>query len=114
MNALTPLAAHAKGSTKASCATARAIGKTSDSAQLRQDRQKTPQDAPRQRPRLVVELVSQGETKRHDPFWDAPRLAPAFVTQLLGQVMEQERNRLVRTPYGIRMEKPARLLDTRF
>jgi hypothetical protein len=114
MNALTPLAVAVKGSTKASCATARALKNASHSAQFQQERQETPREAPKQRPRVVVELVSQGETKRHDPFWDAPRLAPVFVTQLLGQVMDQERNRLVRTPYGIRVEKSARLLDTRF
>jgi hypothetical protein len=114
MNALTPLVLHGKGSIKASCETARAIGKASNSEHLRQDQRETPHEAPKQRPRLVVEFVSQGETKRHDPFWDAPRLAPAFVTQLLGQVMDQERSRLVRTSYGMPAEKSARLLDTRF
>ncbi|HJR55931.1 MAG TPA: hypothetical protein VJ798_05080 [Rhizomicrobium sp.] len=114
MNALTPLAAHGKSSFRAACKTAHAIGKASDSAHLRRDQQETPHEAPKQRPRLVVELVSQVETKGHDPFRDAPRLAPIFVTQLLGQVMDQERNRLVRTPYGIRGEKSARLFDTRF
>lgn len=114
MNALTPAAMAVKGSFKASCGTARALKNASTSAQFEQDRRETPREAPRQRPRVVVELVSQGETKRHDPFWDAPRLTPAFVTQLLGQVMDEERLRLVRAPYGIRGEKSARLLDTRF
>lgn len=114
MNALTPIAAHGKGSFRASCEMARAIGKTSDSAHLRQEHQGTPHEAPKHRQKPVVELVSQVETKRRDPFWDAPRLMPVFVTQLLGQVMDQERNRLVRTPYGVPAEKSARLLDTRF
>lgn len=49
------------------------------------------QDAPRQHqkapPKLTVELVCQGETPAFDPYWDGPRLVPAFVAQLLGQVM---------------------------
>lgn len=38
-------------------------------------------------PRLQVELVCQDGTAGFDPFWDGPRLRPAFVTQLLGQIM---------------------------
>ena len=44
-------------------------------------------------PRLQVELVCQDETPRFDPFWDGPRLQPAFVAQLLGQVMPAGRAR---------------------
>jgi hypothetical protein len=114
MNALTPLASHGKAGFKASRETARAIGKASDSAHLRQEHQDAQRHSARPHGKWAVETLSQGETKRHDPFWDGPRLTPAFVTQLLGQVMEQERNRLVRTAYGIPAEKSARLLDTRF
>ncbi len=52
-------------------------------------------------PRLQVELVCQDETLRRDPFWDAPRLLPTFVTQLMGQVMPERRETVsVETAYG--------------
>lgn len=92
----------------------RAIGKASDSAALRQEGQDAQRHGPKARGKLLVEPVSRGGTKRHDPFWDGPRLSPAFVTQLLGQVMEPERNCLVRMAYGSPAERSARLLDTRF
>lgn len=41
-------------------------------------------DRPR---RLQVELVCQAETPAFDPYWDGPRLLPAFAAQLMGQVM---------------------------
>ena len=46
-------------------------------------------------PRLQVELVCQDETRGHDPFWDAPRLLPAFVAQVMGQVMPERREHRV-------------------
>ena len=113
MNALTSLAAQEKGSFRASRAGAYLRGNASDSAQFRKEDGAAQQKAHRQRPRPAVELVSQAETKRHDPFWDGPRLTPAFVTQLLGQVMHQEQNRLVRTAYGNAEDRSAGLLDTR-
>ena len=113
MNALTSLAPHGKGSFKASAERARMAGNASNSAQFRKDDGDGQQQTPRPRPRLRAELLSQVETKRHDPFWDGPRLTPAFVTQLLGQVMQQEQNRLVRTAYGNAEEKSARLFDKR-
>ncbi len=52
-------------------------------------------------PRLQVELVYQDDTARPDPFRDAPRLLPTFVTQLLGQVMPNVRESIsVETAYG--------------
>ena len=113
MNALTPLSPFGKAGFKACHETARALGNASDSAQFRKEDGAAQQKAHRQRPRPAVELVSQAETKRHDPFWDGPRLTPAFVTQLLGQVMHQEQNRLVRTAYGNAEDRSAGLLDTR-
>jgi hypothetical protein len=56
--------------------------------------------------------VCQAETKAHDPFWGGPSLVPAFVTQLLVQVMASEHNRFVRGAYG-EAGASARLLDTR-
>lgn len=52
-------------------------------------------------PRLQVELVYQDDTARPDPFRDAPRLLPTFVTQLLGQAMANARESIsVETAYG--------------
>ncbi len=52
-------------------------------------------------PRLQVELVCQDETRGHDPFWDAPRLLPTFVTQVMGQAFPERRETAsVETAYG--------------
>lgn len=67
----------------------------------------------KERPRLQVELLCQSDTKAHDPFWDGPRLAPPFVTQLLGQVMAPERNIAPRRVYGDNGAGAAIILDTR-
>jgi hypothetical protein len=64
--------------------------KASDSAPFGERRGAAAGESPRAPRRLQVELVCQHETKSHDPFWDAPRLNPAFVAQLLGQALEQE------------------------
>jgi len=65
---------------------ARACEKSSGSSTLGQQ----PQDfnADEQQPALPVrlELLCQDETPRFDPFWDGPRLLPAFVAQLMGQM----------------------------
>lgn len=113
MSTLTPIAATFRGGHRPLGADARLVGKSSESAQMHGERHDNPQDKPRQRPRLQVELVCQGETKRHDPFWDGPRLTPLFVTQLLGQVMAGERHVIVRGAYGETGAAEARLLDTR-
>lgn len=64
-------------------------------------------------PRLQVELVCQDETPGYDPFWDAPRLLPTFVTQVMGQVMPERRENVsVETAYGsVRCPRMALLLD---
>jgi hypothetical protein len=82
-----PLDGVVRGGVKAFAALPRAIEKSSPSSQLGQDPPAF--DAPRAKspPRLQVELVCQDETPRFDPFWDAPRLVPTFVAQLMGQVM---------------------------
>lgn len=64
-------------------------------------------------PPLRVELVCQGETAPHDPFWDGPRLKPAFVTQFLGQVMAPGAPAPVSpSAYEAPVPACARLLDT--
>jgi len=90
-----------------------APGKSSDSASLGKDTHTPPRDARRQRPPLQVELVCQDDTKARDPFWDSPRLSPAFVTQLLGQVMAGERNIAPRRVYGTSETGAAAIFDAR-
>jgi hypothetical protein len=63
-------------------------------------------------PRLQVELVCQDDTAGHDPFWDAPRLVPTFVAQLLGQVMPERRECVsVETAYGKAVPRQALVFD---
>ena len=47
-----------------------------------------------------MELVSRDDASRYDPFWDAPRLLPTFVTQLLGQLMPERRESVSVEAYG--------------
>jgi hypothetical protein len=77
------------GGSKASTLVMRVVEKTSASSALRREKPDTGDGREKPAPRLTVELVCQDETPRFDPFWDAPRLMPAFVTQVLGQVMPQ-------------------------
>jgi len=113
MNPLTPIASSVRGGFRASPDAVRAASNASNSASLGDDRQETPRERRNERPRLQVELVCQAGTKSHDPFRDSPRLQPAFVTQLLGQVMHQERNRLVRGAYAGAEAKDGAIFDTR-
>ncbi len=87
--------------------------KASNSALSGRERRETPRARPQGIPRLRVELVSQGGTKTHDPFRDGPRLMPAFVTQLLGQVMAGEERSAPRLVYGAAEPKAALLFDAR-
>ncbi|HET7086853.1 MAG TPA: hypothetical protein VFI23_18945 [Rhizomicrobium sp.] len=43
---------------------------------------------------LRIELVSQEGTRGFDPFWDGPRLLPAFVAQVMAQAMAMPERRL--------------------
>lgn len=88
----------------------RPAGKASDSARFRGERENEPGETLRPRPRLQVELVCQQETKRHDPFWDGPRLVPVFVAQLLGQVLEHPARAAPARPYAASMPV-ARVFD---
>jgi hypothetical protein len=62
---------------------------------------------------LQVELVCQEETRAFDPFWDGPRLMPAFVAQLMGQAIVERRDSSVsvETAYGSLHPRKALLLD---
>jgi hypothetical protein len=57
--------------------------------------------------------LCRDDTPRFDPFWDGPRLVPAFVAQLLGQAMPERRdNAMVETTYGRAVSpRKALLLD---
>jgi len=100
-------------SLKASANGINAPQKPSDSASLDQGTREQPQSGRKERLRLQVELVCQDDTKAHDPFWDGPRLSPAFVTQLLGQVMAGERNTAPRRVYGTSETSGAPVFDAR-
>ena len=60
-----------------------------------------------------MELVCRDETEGIDPFWDGPRLVPAFVTQLLAQMIPKGREiPSVQTAYDrARCPRKALLLD---
>lgn len=77
-----------------------------------QEREAAP-DSRREAPRLTVELVCQDGTKPHDPFRDAPRLVPAFVTQVLAQAMTHGERPGPRLVYGAAPVMAALLLDAR-
>jgi hypothetical protein len=111
MRALTSIETVWRGDFKSSPANSRLLEKTRKSGASSQDNKRPSQESPRRTPRLQVELVCQSETQTHDPFRDAPRLTPGFVTQILGQAMTPERARLVRTAYGKPGAYTAGLLD---
>ncbi len=90
-----------------------APGKSSDSADPGAQRRDPDAPARKTRPRLQVELVCQDGTKAHDPFRDAPRLNPAFVTQLLGQVMAGAERPAPRRSYGTNATGAALMFDAR-
>ena len=91
MNAIGPLGSMGRGAQSRALLPALRIEKTSGSNRLGAGQQEFPYQRHKQPPRLQVELVCQDETARFDPLWDAPRLKPAFVAQLMGQVMPQGR-----------------------
>ena len=113
MRVSTTLPAIWRESLRASVEGVTASEKSNESATSSSDGHNAPRDARKPRPRLQVELVCQTDTKAHDPFWDAPRLSPAFVTQLLGQVMAGERNIAPRRVYGENGASDALVFDAR-
>jgi hypothetical protein len=101
MRAISPHDARLRGSAKASAMPARAIEKLSASSALKRERQDAHGERKETSAPLQVELVCRDDTSHFDPFWDAPRLVPTFVTQLLGQAMPERRENIgVETAYG--------------
>ena len=104
-----------RGGVKPSAAAPRAVEKASASSRLGnqpKDLNGKREQAP---PRLQVELVCQDETRTPDPYWDAPRLLPTFVTQVMAQAMPERRETVsVETAYGsARNPRMALLVDRR-
>jgi hypothetical protein len=101
MRATGPYPTGIGGASKAPALSSRAIEKTSASSALGRDNPNTDSEQKESPAPLRVELVSRDDTARFDPFWDAPRLLPTFVAQVLGQVMPDRRETVaVETAYG--------------
>lgn len=101
MRAIAPLHAGLGGASKAPALQPRAVEKTSRSSALGRDQEDARDESERPQAPLRVELVSRNDTSGFDPYWDAPRLLPTFVAQLLGQVMPKRReNASVENTYG--------------
>jgi hypothetical protein len=109
-----PFDINLRGGVKLLAAAPRACEKSSGSSTLGQQ----PHDlnAEKQTPASAnqVELLYQDETSDFDPFWDGPRLLPAFVAQLIGQYGAERRDTSisVETAYGrVHAPRQALLLD---
>lgn len=91
------------------------IEKSCPASPLHQEPRQPPQTGKKPLPRIQVELVSQGGTSAFDPSWDGPRLRPAFVAQVMGQLMPERRASVaLETAYGsARVGRMALLLDRR-
>lgn len=113
MRAIVPVETGVGGGSRTPALSTRAIQKTSASRTLGRERHDT--DVGREKPvrDVQVERLYRDDTCRFDPFWDGPRLVPAFVAQLLGQAMPERRESgILETTYG-RADSPrmALLLD---
>jgi hypothetical protein len=109
-----PLDSNARPANKHWVAQPRRCEKSSASSDLGQERPNLEADRRKGQPTLRVQLVSQNDTSRSDPFWDGPRLQTAFAAQLLGQALPDRRdaNARVETAYGRLMApRSALLLD---
>ena len=88
--------------------------KSSDSSALGQEQTDLDAHGHKTSAPVRVELVCQDETREFDPFWDGPRLLPAFAAQLMGQTMpdRREASATVETAYGsLLYPRKALLLD---
>jgi len=90
--------------------------KSSDSSALGRERADMGAEDRNLPPPVRVELVCQDETQGFDPFWDGPRLLPAFAAQVIGQAIPDRRDAraTVETAYGsLSYPRKALLLDRR-
>jgi hypothetical protein len=113
MRAIVPAETAISGGSKAPATLRRAIKKTSASSALRRENHGGEKERKNSAPPLQVELLCRDDTTGFDPFWDAPRLLPTFVAQLLGQVMPEQRVSIsVESAYGrTGWPRPAPLVD---
>jgi hypothetical protein len=101
MRAIVPHPAGTGGAPKAPILSLRAIEKTSSYSALGRDNPDAEDERKGPPAPLRVELVSRDGTPRFDPFWDKPKLLPAFVAQVLGQTMPDRHESVsVETAYG--------------
>ena len=109
-----PFESNVRPGFKALAASPRRCEKSSGSSVLGQERPDVNTDDRKAAAAMRVELVCQDETSDFDPFWDGPRLLPAFVAQLMGQTLLDRRDATatVETAYGsLRFPRKALLLD---
>jgi hypothetical protein len=97
-----PFAFDSRGVLKTLATLPRICEKSSASSALDQQPQDFNAEHRRTSAPMRIELVSQEETPRFDPFWDGPKLLPAFVAQVMGQMMPERRDAQVsvETAYG--------------
>ncbi len=113
MRVVGPFDASSRAGLKSLIALPRRCEKPSGSSILNGERQDLNHDDGKSPPPIQVELVCQDETRAFDPFWDGPRLTPAFAAQLIGQVIVERRDNsvAVQTAYGSMHPRKALLLD---
>jgi hypothetical protein len=113
MRVTIPSKANLRGGLNALSVMPRRCEKSSASSNLGRKQPDLNKESAKFAPRLQVELVCRDETNGFDPFWDGPRLVPAFVTQVLAQAMPERRhNFTVETAYGQALcPRKALLLD---
>jgi hypothetical protein len=97
-----PFDSNVRPGVKTLAAMPRCCEKSSESSTLGQEQADWNADDRRSSLPVRVELVCQDETQGFDPFWDGPRLLPAFAAQLMGQIMPERRDTsaTVETAYG--------------
>jgi len=113
MRAIIPVGTGIAGASGAPAQSVRAVKKASASSALGQERSDADRGKENPAPAPQAERLCRDDTPSFDPFWDGPRLVPAFVAQLLGQVMPERRdNAQVETAYGRAVSaRKALLLD---
>jgi hypothetical protein len=101
MRAIVPVQQGVSGGSRSPATSVRAIENASASSALGREKHDGDDEKENRAPPLRVEHVSRDETPRFDPFWDGPRLVPAFVAQLLAQTVPDRRQSVaVETAYG--------------
>jgi len=63
------------------------VEKPRNASDLGHETRRGEHEAGRRDPRLAPRMLSQSDTNERAPLWYGPRLRPAFVAQVLGQVM---------------------------